>query len=559
MEQVHDYIPSTRTPPQHEALGWFQVARRVYILVWLFVTMLVQIGWTAAWLKNQPPTPDTEAKWNLLYRSQAVRFRKTADKLGGLVIKVGQFLSSRVDFLPKAFIDEIQTLQDSVLPAPWDRVRPELEQELGPISQNFLSFSPKPLASASLGQVYEAYLHSGERVAVKIQRPQIESIVEADLRALGIIVAITTRFTQFGRTFDLGTVLREFRRSIYEELDYTHELANTEAIREELQDISYVHVPLTYQALSTQHVLTMEFWDGIKINQIDALTAHGISPSLVAERAIRLYLYMVMDVGLYHADPHPGNMLVDPQGSIVLLDYGMVGSIDPITKRHIRHLFVAISEHNAGALVESLDGLGMILPDANRAHLKRQVTYLLDRYYAETLDQLRGLDIPSLLRDFENLLRNQAIQVPGEFAFLGRAIAILVGLATELDPQINLVELFAPYAKRFVTEDHGGTLGYAQKRVQRWGQTVLTLPELSDRVLRQVEAGDLEAKIHWDQGSHLIRRLVRSMHSLTQSIYVIGFVLAGTLLLINKFPIYAKIAFTLAILSFLLGMVRRNR
>ncbi|MHB1610472.1 MAG: ABC1 kinase family protein [Sulfobacillus sp.] len=558
MEQIQEYIPAANTPPENPSLGWFGVFRRVYILVALFVTMLIQIGWTALWLRNQPPTPDTQAKWDALYRGQAVRFRKTADKLGGLVIKVGQFLSSRVDFLPKPFIEEIQTLQDNVASAPWESVRTALQGELGPIGEHFLTFSSTPLAAASLGQVYEAILHTGEHVAVKVQRPQIDAIVSADLKALGIIVMITTRFTQFGRTFDLGTVLREFRRTIYEELDYKQELINTEAIRVELKDISYVIVPRTYPHLCTGRVLTMEFRDGIKVNQRDDLIAHGISPSLVAERAIRLYLYMVMDVGLFHADPHPGNILIDRDGSIILLDYGMVGTIDPITKRHMRRLFVAISERNAGALVESLDGLGMIRPEGNRAQLKRQVTYLLDRYYAETLDQLRGLDIPALLRDFENLLRTQPIQVPGEFAFLGRAIAILVGLATGLDPQINLVELFAPYAKRFVTEDHGGTLGYAQQLVQRWGQTVLNLPELTARVFRQAEAGDLEAKIHWDQGSHLIGRLVRSMHSLTQSIYVIGFVLAGTLLLINHYPGYAQAAFGLAIVSFLLGALRRH-
>ncbi len=543
---------------KQKSLGWFPVFWRIYVVVSMFVGMLVNIAWTTFWLRNAAPGPDTDDAWDHLYRSLAVRFRKTAEELGGLVIKVGQFLSSRVDFLPKVFIDELQTLQDNVVSAPWDDVRPILEREIGPISQNFLSFSSLPLAAASLGQVYEAILHTGERVAVKVQRPQIESIVAADLKALSIIVRLTTRFTNFGQAFDLFTVLREFRRSVHEELDYVKEVANTEAIREELRDMPYVRVPLTFPALSTRRVVTMEFWDGIKINQRDALIAEGINPSQVAERAIRLYLHMVMDAGIFHADPHPGNILVDTAGNLVLLDYGMVGTLDALTKRHLRGLFVAISERNAGSLVDSLDNLGMIRPEANRAQIRRQVSYLLDRYYAETLDQLRGLDIPSLLRDFESLLRSQPIQVPGEFAFLGRAIAILVGLATGLDPDINLVELFAPYAKRFVTEDHGGTVGYARQRIERWGQTIITLPELSNRILRQVESGDLEGKINWDQGAERLHRLTGAVRGLTHSLYVMGLVIAGTLFVTTDHPMYGHWCFGLAGIAFLLSVFRRR-
>lgn len=556
MEVVPSHA-STRKK-ERQSLGWFPVFWRIYVVVSMFVGMLINIAWTTFWLRNAAPGPDTNDAWDHLYRSLAVRFRKTAEELGGLVIKVGQFLSSRVDFLPKIFIDELQTLQDNVVSAPWDDVRPILEQEIGPISQNFLSFSSLPLAAASLGQVYEAILHTGERVAVKIQRPQIESIVAADLKALSIIVRLTTRLTNFGQAFDLFTVLREFRRSVHEELDYVKEVANTEAIREELRDMPYVRVPLTFPALSTRRVVTMEFWDGIKINQRDALIAEGINPSQVAERAIRLYLHMVMDAGIFHADPHPGNILVDTAGNLVLLDYGMVGTLDALTKRHLRGLFVAISERNAGSLVDSLDNLGMIRPEANRAQIRRQVSYLLDRYYAETLDQLRGLDIPSLLRDFESLLRSQPIQVPGEFAFLGRAIAILVGLATGLDPDINLVELFAPYAKRFVTEDHGGTVGYARQRVERWGQTIITLPELSNRILRQVESGDLEGKINWDQGAERLHRLTGAVRGLTHSVYVMGLVIAGTLFVTTGHPMYGHWCFGLASIAFLLSVFRRR-
>lgn len=546
------------SPRSVQNLGLVQVFARIYTVVTLFVGILLELAWMSFWMRNRPDSPETRATWDAVYHHQAIRFRKVAERLGGLVIKVGQFLSSRVDILPKAFIDELQSLQDQVSAAPWAEIHPILEANLGPLARHFATFPTVPIAAASLGQVYEATLRSGRRVAVKVQRPRIDAIVRADLKAMTIVVNLATRLTRFGQTFDLFTVLREFRRTVFEELDYLREQKNTEAIRAAVAGIPFVHVPDVLPELSTRHVLTMEYRDGTKVNQRDALVAQGVNPSLVAERLIHLYLHLIMESGVFHADPHPGNILVAPDGDLVLLDYGMVGRIDPATRRQIRRLFVAVSERNPSELVESLRALGMVRPSANQLQLTRHVRYLLERYYAETLTQLAGLDVPALLRDFEALLRDEPIQVPGEFAFLGRTVAILVGLATALDPDINLVRLFAPYAERFVTEDHGGATGYALTRAQKWGSAVLEWPTLSSRVLRQIESGEVEAKISWDEGSLLIRTLTRSVRSLSQSIYVIGFTIAGSLLL-NTHPFYAQIAFALAALTILAAFLRRHR
>lgn len=530
---------------------------RIYVIVTLFLGILTEIAWTSFWLRNRHPD-QVQPRWDTLFRRQAVRFRKAAEQLGGLVIKVGQFLSSRVDLLPKPYIDELQKLQDNVVAAPWDQIRPIIEREIGIISETFQFFEETPLAAASFGQVYKAQLLTGEEVAVKVQRPNITAIVLADLKALSLVVQLTARLTSFGRTFDLYTVLREFRRTVFQEIDYRKELSHTEIIRAELKDIPYLHIPKTYPELSSHRVLVMDFWDGIKINQKEQLKEAGISPTVVAERAIHLYLRMVMETGVFHADPHPGNILVKGDGSLVLLDYGMVGTLDPASKRQIRRLFVAVSDRNAQELVESLGAMGMIRPQANRHHLKRQVSYLFDRYYAETLNQLTDLDLPALLRDFEALLRDEAIQVPGHFAFLGRAIAILVGLATGLDPDINLVRLFAPYAKRFVTEDAGGVAGYTLDRVRKWSQTIVDLPLLTTQIFNQIDAGDIEAKIHWDQGGQELRRLTRSVLGLSQALYTVGFVIAGALLM-NSRPLYGNILFGLAAASLVLSWARNLR
>ncbi len=520
--------------------------RRTYRIIFLFMSILAELLWYALTLKNQPPDV-SEPKFSALYQRQAKRFTRNAEEMGGLLIKVGQFLSSRVDLLPKPFLTELTKLQDRVQAAPWDEVRPILENDLGPLASRFLWFSDTPLAAASLGQVYEAVLLQGDRVAVKVQRPKINQIVQADLQALGWVVRLLTRVTEFGATFNLPTVLREFRRFVFEELDYHRELANTERIRHYLQGQPHVIIPKTYAELSTERVLVMEFFQGIKIDDVARLKEAGIAPELVAERLIRLYLYMVMESGVYHADPHAGNILVNPAGDLILLDYGMVGNLDIATKRNIRRLFVAVSGRDPGALLQAMAVLGMLRPDADMTQLRRRVSYLLDRYYAETLDQLGHLDIPQLLRDFEAVLRDKAIQVPGHFAFLGRAIAILVGLATALYPEINLVQLFAPYAHRFVTEESGGTAGFVARQTERYARTLAELPLLSAKVLHRMEQGELETQVEWIQGSQGLRHLHSSLRGLTAGVYAAASLISGALLL-SPHPWLARILFALAII-----------
>lgn len=531
-----------------------QVFWRIFTVLRLFIGMAIAITWSSLWLKNEGDSERTEHMRQAIYRKQAIRFRIFAENLGGLVIKVGQFLSSRVDFLPKPFIEELQTLQDNVKSAPWREIEPILEETYGSLDQVFITFNHNPIAAASLGQVYKAELKSGEIVAVKVQRPYIEQIVLADLKALTIVVGILSRFTQFGKTFDLFTVLREFRRVVKEELNYRQEIQNTESIRRILRPLPFVHTPQVYLEYSSNKVLVMEFWTGIKINQKDRLLENGIAPRLVAERVIHLYLFMVMEMGHYHADPHPGNILVKDDGTLVLLDYGMVGSLDPTTKRHLRQLFIGVAERSASIIVDSLWSLGMIRPRANRSQLKYQVNYLLERYYAETLNDLAGLNIPVLLRDFESLLHNDAIQVPGEFVHLGRAIAIVVGLSTGLDPEINIVELFAPYAKRFVTEDRGGITGYSLWRAQKWSRNIMELPELSHRFLKQIEEGQLETKIQWVDGDSHIQSLRHAIRRVAQALYVVGFTVTGALLF-NHHPIVSNIFWGLALLLILVNTI----
>ncbi|MCL8207330.1 MAG: AarF/ABC1/UbiB kinase family protein [Actinomycetia bacterium] len=493
-----------------------------------------------------------------LFRRQAARFRRTAERMGGLLVKVGQFLSSRVDVLPPPFVQELAALQDHVASAPWELVEPILQQEIGSLEAHFAAFDPVPLASASLGQVYRATDREGRPVAVKVQRPHIDRIVAADLAALRVVVAVTQRLTRFGRTFDLHGLLAEFQRTVYEELDYLREAENAERIAREAAAFRWLHVPRVHHDSTTRRVLTMDRHDGIKVNDLAALEAAGISRTLVAERLIHLYLHMVMDAGFFHADPHPGNILVRPDGDLVLLDFGMVGQITPADRRQIRNLFVGVSERRPAVIVEALYGLGVVRPQAEPRQLRTRVAYLLQRYYAETLADVRQIDLENLLADVETLLREEPIQFPAHFAFLGRAISMLVGLTTELDPHLNLIQLFTPYARRFVTEETGGPVGFALHRAREWGTAALGIPPLFARVLRQVEDGELEADVRWRPGEASLQDLSRALRTVATAVWVIGSVALGVWLSLLHWRLAADLAFAWAAVQ-LLWSARHRR
>jgi predicted unusual protein kinase regulating ubiquinone biosynthesis (AarF/ABC1/UbiB family) len=526
------------TPPSRPAVRIFMVLR-------LFAGILVDF-WRLRWVFRMYGPAVGEARLEPMMRRQAVRFRETAEIMGGLIVKVGQFLSSRLDLLPKVFVQELQTLQDHVRVAPWPEVRAILEEELGPLDEAFLAFDTTPMASASLGQVYSATAWDGRPLAVKVQRPHIEQIVQADLRALRIVVTLTSRLTNLDRTFDLGRLLAEFRRTVYEELDYVAEAHNLERVRRDTQDLSQLRIPRVHPDHSTKRVLTMERLDGVKISDVDDLTAMGVSRQALAERVIHLYLHMVMDSGFFHADPHPGNLLVQPDGTLVLLDFGMVGQLSPAVRRQIRRLFVGLSERRPGVVVDSLLALGVLHPEADRRRLRSRVAYLLERYYAETLQDMRQTDVESLLADVEQVIREEPIQFPAQFAFLGRAVSMLVGVATHLDPTVNLVSLFAPYARRFVTQDAGGTAGYALGRARDWGQSLTALPPMLARVLHRVEDGELEGTVRWPDGEQALKGLEARLDAVAGAIYTVGLIALGIWLTTLGWTLSALLAWAAA-------------
>ncbi len=439
-----------------------------------------------------------------------VAFRQTAIQLGGLMIKLGQFLSSRADLLPEQALAVLISLQDEVPAEPFSHVVSVIETELGkPVDQLFSVLERKATASASLGQVHNALLAStGEEVAVKVQRPNIDQLVRMDLGSLKFVIRVITRFVNTGNFIDLKAVYREFERTVYEEIDYIAEAANCKRFKEMFQDDPTIYIPAVYDEYISRRVLVLEWIDGIKINDYSALESAGIDRLEVANRTVEAYFHQFFEEGFFHADPHPGNIFVkrgNPGNGPVIefVDFGMVGSLTSAMKQSLKDLFLSFLTRDSETMVQALSQLGFIGKGANISAIERGLSLLLDQFYGMTLGEVRNLEIPEVADEVGKLLYGQPFQIPAQFTFTGRAISTLVGVSTGLAPDFNFIDVAAPYARKFLgldAEGIGRTIQQLLSQLVETVNTLLKMPRTLERILTKLEAGQFVINLGGDIG-----------------------------------------------------------
>jgi predicted unusual protein kinase regulating ubiquinone biosynthesis (AarF/ABC1/UbiB family) len=439
-----------------------------------------------------------------------VAFRQTALQLGGLMIKLGQFLSSRADLLPEQALSVLSSLQDEVPAEPFSHVVSVIEGELGkPIDHIFKYVENKATAAASLGQVHKAVLIStDEEVAVKVQRPNIDQLVRSDLNSLKFVIRVITRFVNTGNFIDLKGIYNEFERTTYEEIDFVTEAANCKRFKEMFKDDPTIYIPEVYEDYSTRRLLVLEWIDGIKINDYSALDAAGIDRLEVANRTVEAYFHQFFEEGFFHADPHPGNIFVKQdtldEGPIIeFVDFGMVGSVTNTMKKAMKDLFLGFLTRDSETIVGALSSLGFIGKGANTSALERGLSLLLDQYYGMTLGEARDMDYPEVADEVGKLLYGQPFQIPAQFAYTGRAVSTLVGVSTGLAPDFNIIDIAVPYARKFLglnTEDIGRTIQQLLAQLIDTVNTLLKMPHTIERILTKLEAGQFVINIGGDIG-----------------------------------------------------------
>ncbi len=439
-----------------------------------------------------------------------VAFRQTALKLGVLMIKLGQFLSSRADLLPERALSVLAALQDEVPAEPFSHVLYLIEAELGkPITEIFSTFERKATAAASLGQVHKAVLAStGEEVAVKVQRSNIDQLVRMDLNSLKFVIRVIMRFVDTSKFIDLMAVYREFERTVYEEIDYITEAANCKRFKEMFEDDPTIYIPRVYDEYTTRRVLVLEWINGIKINDYTALEAAGIDRLEAANRTVQAYFHQFFDEGFFHADPHPGNIFVKQgmpgNGPIIeFVDFGMVGSLTSNMKKSMKDLFLSFVTRDSETMVQALSQLGFIGKGANISAIERGLSLMLEQFYGISLGEARELDIPDVANEVSQLLYGQPFQIPAQFAFIGRAVSTLVGVSTGLAPNFNFVDLAVPYARKFLglnTEDIGKTIQQLLGQLLETVNTLLKMPRSLERILNKLETGQFVINLGGDIG-----------------------------------------------------------
>lgn len=384
---------------------------------------------------------------------QAIWLRRKLIELGPTFIKMGQSMGTRADLLPLPFVTELGSLVDMVPPFPNEIAFARIEHELGrKINEVYAEFELEPVAAASLGQVYRARLYSGEEVAVKVQRPNLEAIIKGDVVILKKVARFAERFPQLNENADWAGMLREFDVTIHEEMDYAAEGHNAERFRENFKNWTNVHVPKIYWNATTSKVLTMDFIHGTKVTDLEAQRARNISPEKVNRLLIKTYLKQLLEDGFFHADPHPGNLLVMPDGRLAFFDFGMVGRIPPDLQAKMIDAFFHVVAKDPAGIAQDLIDLDFLKPGTN-PNIVRPVVERMFEFHLNL--KLKEVNFKELTYDLADVMYDYPFRLPSNFTYIMRALMTLEGIGIITDPEFNFFETAKPYAKEFMLRREG--------------------------------------------------------------------------------------------------------
>jgi len=440
-------------------------------------------------------------------RRRATKLLSSLITLGPTFIKLGQLLSTRPDILPPEYIAEFSKLQDDVPPDRWEEARVVIEEELGPLEQRFDDFDTTAISGASLGQVYIAHI-DGQKVAVKVRRPRVQALVEADLRVIRWSLPVLMYFVDDARSFSLETLADEFDKTIRQEMDYRREGRMLREIRQNFADNDDIRMPRVIESHSTDRVLTMEYVEGTKIDELGELDAKQLDRSELAKTLQRTYLQMIVEDGVFHADPHPGNLAVRDDGTLVFYDFGMSGYVDPFVQDRIIDFYSAVARQDIDAILDTLVEMGTLSPEADRAVMADVMELAIADARGKDIEQYR---IQQIVSQVEDTIYEFPLRLPSNLALVLRVATVVEGVCVTLDPEFDFISVATGYLR-----DEGffeqGARDYIADRAAEVGDAAsaaVRVPPKLETTLDRMQRNNLRVKAELADDNEFLDRLAK--------------------------------------------------
>ncbi|SDM51897.1 Predicted unusual protein kinase regulating ubiquinone biosynthesis, AarF/ABC1/UbiB family [Halogranum gelatinilyticum] len=427
--------------------------------------------------------------------------------LGPTFIKLGQLLSTRPDILPREYIEVLSSLQDEVPAAEWAEAKQVLEADLGPVGDVYDEFDTEAISGASLGQVYLAE-YGGEKVAVKVRRPGIEELVEADLRVIRWSLPLLQRFIGQGRAFSLENLSDEFAKTIRQEMDYTREGRMLNEIRENFAGNDDIRIPNVVDEVSGPRVLTMEYLPGVKITDLKTLDEMGIDRTELATRLQEIYLQMIIDDGVFHADPHPGNLAVDDDGAVIFYDFGMSGRVDSFIQDKIVEFYIAVANQDIDAILDTLVEMGTLSPEADRQVMSDVMELAIADARGEDIEQYR---VNQIIEQVESTIYEFPLRLPRNLALVLRVATVVEGVCVTLDENFDFITVATDYltAEGYREETIKRVAGEVSNQLQATTQSLVRVPPKLERVLDRAERESLTLNVRIDDKNKVFDKLAK--------------------------------------------------
>lgn len=517
--------------------------RDVFVATFQFFLFL---WWDKLWQNNSPATRRQRAKWLVT----------TLLELGPTFIKIGQSLSTRVDLLPSEYAQALAELQDRVPEFSANEAIAIVEDELGKsIYAIYRDFDLAPIAAASLGQVHKARLHTGEDVVVKVQRPGLKQLFDLDFVVVAKLIRFFRRHFAWARRYALEEIYDEFFTILYQEIDYTHEARNADRFRQNFTGYPRIIVPEIHWQYTTSRVMTMQYVPGIKVDDRQSLETYGVDPREINQVGICCYLKQLLQDGFFHADPHPGNLAISQDGSLIFYDFGMMAEVKSMDKDRMIKTFFAVLKKDTNEVIDTLTSMGLIEPVADMMPVKRLMKFVLDKFTEKPLD-IKAFE--QMKSEVVSIFEKQPFRLPSKMTYILKSLTTLDGIARILDPEYNLTAAAQPFVKSLaLSKGKGNAISELAKQAKEFIAFKLNQPSGTEILLRRLEErmerGELTLRVRSSESDRTLKRIDLGIKTLIYAC-ISGFaLLSGAVLLVGAGSIYAGwaiVAFVLSGLSF---------